>query len=217
MVCFLLRRRVGAKGALAEEAGTLGSRFRFASVPERTGVLLPAQGDFDLGYMRRLFFKHAPRLRIFISPLACLAFAYALSLIIEAVTDIEIIDAEITGLAEQYERRGLQGLVEVVAERVRRELDGQRLVFLRVMAHAHARPQLDHAIERFKLADHGIGTEIYYPVPMHQQECFAYLKQADTCPNATLLASEALSIPVYAELPPSQRAQVMEVIRESVQ
>ena len=67
------------------------------------------------------------------------------------------------------------------------------------------------------LADHGIGTEIYYPVPMHQQECFAYLKQGDTCPNATLLASEALSIPVYAELPPSQRAQVMEVIRESVQ
>lgn len=43
---------------LAEEAGTLGSRLRFSSVPERTGVLLPAQGDFDIDYMRRLFFKY---------------------------------------------------------------------------------------------------------------------------------------------------------------
>jgi hypothetical protein len=43
---------------LAEEAGILGSRLRFSSVPERTGVLLPAQGNFDLDYMRRLFFKY---------------------------------------------------------------------------------------------------------------------------------------------------------------
>lgn len=43
---------------LAEEAMTLESHFRFASVPERTGVLLPAQGDFDLDTMRRLFFKY---------------------------------------------------------------------------------------------------------------------------------------------------------------
>jgi len=48
-----------------------------------------------------------------------------------------IIEAEITGLAEQYERRGLQGLVEVVAERVRRDTEG-RSVYL--FADANLRP-----------------------------------------------------------------------------
>jgi dTDP-4-amino-4,6-dideoxygalactose transaminase len=60
------------------------------------------------------------------------------------------------------------------------------------------------------LADLGIGTEIYYPVPMHQQECFAYLKQTEGLPVAAQLAKEALSIPIFPEL---NRAQQDEVIR----
>ncbi len=55
-----------------------------------------------------------------------------------------------------------------------------------------------------------IGTEIYYPVPMHRQECFAYLGSgAESLPTAERLATEALSIPVYPEL---ERAQQDEVI-----
>ena len=63
-----------------------------------------------------------------------------------------------------------------------------------------------------QLAHRGIGTEIYYPVPMHQQECFAYLDQANSCPNATLLANEVISIPIYAELPPDHRDQTAEAL-----
>jgi len=62
------------------------------------------------------------------------------------------------------------------------------------------------------LADKGIGTEIYYPVPMHSQECFAYAKQADGCPVASQLAGEALSIPIYPELTPAQRDEVADAI-----
>ena len=57
----------------------------------------------------------------------------------------------------------------------------------------------------------GIGCEIYYPVPMHRQECFAKLPEhsLSDCAVSDLLASEVLSIPVFAEL---RRDQLDEVI-----
>jgi dTDP-4-amino-4,6-dideoxygalactose transaminase len=60
------------------------------------------------------------------------------------------------------------------------------------------------------LAERKIGTEIYYPVPMHQQECFAYIgAKKESLPIANRLAEEALSIPIYPEL---KREQLDEVI-----
>src|SRR5687767_10059478 len=57
------------------------------------------------------------------------------------------------------------------------------------------------ALKKF-LTDRSIGTEIYYPVPMHSQECFAYCTKRDeqnSCPVATRLAQEVISIPIYPE------------------
>ena len=62
------------------------------------------------------------------------------------------------------------------------------------------------------LTDRGIGTEIYYPVPMHEQECFAYCNAKNSCPAATRLAQEVISIPIYPELKPEQRAEVVAAI-----
>ncbi len=59
------------------------------------------------------------------------------------------------------------------------------------------------------LTKQGIGTEIYYPVPMHKQACFSYVDQAESCPVASQLADEALSIPIYPELAPAQRDEVV--------
>ncbi|MBI2925036.1 MAG: DegT/DnrJ/EryC1/StrS family aminotransferase [Verrucomicrobia bacterium] len=65
------------------------------------------------------------------------------------------------------------------------------------------------------LARKGIGSETYYPVPLHRQECFAYLGgAADALPNANLLASQCLSIPIYPELTRAQRDEVVDAIRE---
>ena len=66
---------------------------------------------------------------------------------------------------------------------------------------------------RRQLTEKGIGTEIYYPIPMHLQECFAYCKAQESCPNAALLANEALSIPIYPELTFPQLEEVVGAIR----
>lgn len=65
---------------------------------------------------------------------------------------------------------------------------------------------------RAYLTEHGIGTEIYYPVPMHRQECFA--PQEYALPVAERLADECLSIPIFPELSSEQIDFVAKSIEE---
>ena len=61
------------------------------------------------------------------------------------------------------------------------------------------------------LINQGIGCEIYYPVPMHHQECFEHLKgeQQASLDVTNQLASEVLSIPIYPELEEEQQQTVV--------
>lgn len=76
-------------------------------------------------------------------------------------------------------------------------------------------PRRDEVLAHLKA--NGIGSEIYYPLSLHEQECFQYLggKRGD-CPESERAAGETLAIPIYPELTPAQRARVVEVVTEAV-
>jgi dTDP-4-amino-4,6-dideoxygalactose transaminase len=74
-------------------------------------------------------------------------------------------------------------------------------------------PQRDDL--RQHLASFGIGSEVYYPVPLHLQECFAYLGQGEGAfPVSEQAAREVLALPVYPELPADDIHYVADAIAQ---
>ena len=67
-----------------------------------------------------------------------------------------------------------------------------------------------------RLADRGIGSAVYYPLPLHLQECFAYLgvKEGDL-PESERACKEVLALPVYPELREEQIRYVAEQLLEA--
>jgi dTDP-4-amino-4,6-dideoxygalactose transaminase len=72
------------------------------------------------------------------------------------------------------------------------------------------------ALQAF-LKEQGIGTEVYYPVPLHEQECFKDLgHERGAFPVAEAAARTSLALPIYPELRDEQIAWVADRIRDFV-
>ncbi len=68
---------------------------------------------------------------------------------------------------------------------------------------------------RQHLADRGVSTEVYYPVPLHQQPCFAALG-GECLPETERAARETIALPIFPHLQPHEQQYVVECIGQYV-
>jgi dTDP-4-amino-4,6-dideoxygalactose transaminase len=111
--------------------------------------------------------------------------------------------------AQRYrELFGESKLVEAGRVRLLEESESGFHVYNQFVIRAEGRDKL-----RTYLADHGVSTEIYYPVPLHLQECFRDLGYSlGDLPESEIAAEQALAIPVYPELEANQQEYIVDTI-----
>jgi dTDP-4-amino-4,6-dideoxygalactose transaminase len=105
--------------------------------------------------------------------------------------------------AAAFVRAGLDGRIQLPAA-----TPGYRHTWNQYVIRAPRRDEL-----RQYLSEQGVGSEIYYPVPLHRQQCFAYLGYgADDFPVTDAAAREVLALPIFPELEQGQLQYVVDRI-----
>ena len=113
---------------------------------------------------------------------------------------------------QQLKRTGLvdKGIIELPASIYENSGDKNYHIYNQYTMRAKNRDRL-----RNFLRESDIGTEIYYPLPLHMQECFkelGYLK--GDFPEAEMASNMVLSLPIYPELSKEQKDYVIQKIKE---
>ena len=115
--------------------------------------------------------------------------------------------------AEYYNQRfaGCDAIVTPFVEPHNRMIYNQYVIRIRGDKGA-SRDQVEAHLNERK-----IGNAIYYPVPLHLQQCFADLRYKEgDLPHSELAAKEVLAIPVYPELTAEQKDEVASAILDAV-
>lgn len=106
-----------------------------------------------------------------------------------------------------YYTRALRELPEVI---VPAEAPGNSHIYHQYVVRM---PRRDDALTLFR--KRGIGCAVFYPLPLHRQDCFRHLGYDEAAfPQSNRACQEVLALPMYAEITPDQQDQVIAAIKD---
>lgn len=206
---------IGAEYVGGQRAGSFGDIGCFSFFPSKNLGAFGDAGmctanDADLDEKLRILRAHGSKPKYFHSRVGG---NFRIDAIQAAVVSIKLKWLDQWTAARQAHARyyddafgaaGLGGLV-----RTPKVHPGHRHVYNQYVVRVERRDQLKEYLQR---AD--IGCEIYYPRPMHIQECFEYLGYSPGLfPESERAAEETIALPIYPELSDAQREHVVSSIR----
>ena len=211
---------IGAKWR-GRNAGTMGVAAAFSFYPTKNlsaygDAGLVTTSDLDLAeHMRRLRNHGSPR-RYYHEEVGwnCRLDAMQAAILRVKLAHLETWNQQRRRRAASYDH--LLANAGLVAEK-----NNSPVRLLQTSAHAcHVfhqyviRAQRRDELRKF-LGDRKIGTEVYYPIPLHLQPCFAYLGySAGDLPESERAAGEVLALPIFPELTEAEQKCVVEAIAE---